>query len=165
MSLDEWIPAAEARARGYDPVSIARMEWVEQARAEGQELIAQIELAFEGVPRPRITLTVARGLDDEYILSEERERELASCDPEQTWQEVSDEAIVGHNEYFTFSDAEGWRFYLPAFLCQYLRLFPCGNDTVVSACESRSHVELLTEEQLQCLDRFEGFRRTYENWP
>lgn len=80
--MSEWISSAEARARGYDPVSVARMEWVEQARAEGQELIARIEKAFRGVPRPRITLSVATGYDDEWDLTEERERELASWDAE-----------------------------------------------------------------------------------
>jgi hypothetical protein len=165
MSLNEWIPSTEARARGYDSVSIARMERVEKVRAEGLRLIAQIEKALPSMPRPRITLSVARGLDDEWDLREERERELAAQDPEQSWQDVSDEDIETHGGYFTFADAEGWRFYLPAFMCHWLRTFPLGNWGIESACESMAHTGLLDHEQMQCLVRFADFLRKHEDDP
>ena len=55
----------------------------------------------------------------------------------------------------TFSDSEGWRFYLPAYMAHCLRRFPdCGWDAVLDACFNKTHVELLTKEQLRCVDRF-----------
>ena len=43
-------------------------------------LIKRIETPSLGVPRPRVTRSVARGYDDEWILSEDRVRELSSRD-------------------------------------------------------------------------------------
>lgn len=84
---------------------------------------------------PRITLSFVRSYNDEWNLSEDRIAELATRDPEQTWEDVTDSAIQTSREYFNFSDAEGWLFYLPAYLCHYLRDFPdCGWDAVYFAC-------------------------------
>lgn len=147
--------AAEARARGFDPDVVAQMELDEEAQAEAAVLIREIEAAFEGVPRPRITRSVATGYDDEWILSEERVRELAAQDPEQRWQEVPDEGMQRCQEYFSFSDAEGWRFYLPAYLCLDLRGFPrCEWYAVRYACEHATHLDLLTNAQMACVMRF-----------
>ncbi len=163
MSRESEITSEEARARGYDAVSIAWITARESARAEGALLIAEIDAAFAGVPRPVITLHVARGYDDEWHLSADRVRELTALDPEKSWSEVTDEAIQSFQEYFTFSDAEGWRFYLPAFLCHYLRHFPdCGWDAVYWACIRRDRIDLLNEAQLRCLDRFVGLCHKYE---
>jgi hypothetical protein len=158
------ITVAEAKARCYDPVSVERAALNEAARHEAAALILEIEAAFAGVPRPVVTLSVARGYDDEWSLSEDRVQELNSKDTETTWQEVSDEAIQCCQEYFTFSDPEGWRFYLPAFMCHYLRHFPgCGWDAVYWACVRRDHVELLSRPQLRCLDRFTELCHKYES--
>ena len=70
-------------------------------------------VAFADVPRPRNTHSVARGFDDEWELSSERIDELAARDSEQSWRDVSDNAIEEFGEYFNFSDAEGG-VYLPA---------------------------------------------------
>jgi hypothetical protein len=149
------ITSAEARLRGYDRDTIARIELDEEARAEAAQLIPLINRAFASVPRPVITRSVARGYDDEWTLSEDRIRELAAQDPEQTWQEVPDGAMQMCQEYFCFTDAEGMRFYLPAYLCHYLRNFPhCGWDAVYQACTYGQHFDLLSAEQLDCVDRF-----------
>lgn len=97
-------------------------------------------------------------------LSEERFAELARLDPEQHWTEVSAEATREFQEYFAFSDAEGWRFYLPAFLRHYLAEFPlCGYDAVVYACQRRTHFDLLTQAQVAFVDQFLALCRTWED--
>jgi Family of unknown function (DUF6714) len=118
-------------------------------------LLERIAVAFADVLRPAITHSVARGYDDEWTLTPERGRELAARDPEHSWDEVSDRAIENFQEYFSFSDAEGWRFYLPAHMSYYLRHFPrCGYYAVYDACVSRRYFDLLTPEQVACVDEF-----------
>lgn len=118
-------------------------------------LLQRISTAFAGVPRPAITHSVARGYDDEWFLSPERGSELAALDSERSWTEVTDGAIERFLEYFTFSDAAGWRFYLPAHMSYYLRHFPhCRHDAVYWACTKRDRFDLLTPEQVACVDEF-----------
>ena len=162
MNADH-LTSAEAQARGYDGDTLAQIELEEKARTEAAALILEIEKSFVGIPRPRITLSVARGYDDEWLLSEERVSELAAQDTEQSWTDVSDESMQSCQEYFMFSDAEGWRFYLPAYLCHYLRGFPnFGWDAVYWACASATHIDLLTEPQLRCVDSFLTLCHEYE---
>ena len=48
---------------------------------------------------------------------------------------VSAESTQTFQEYFNVSDAEGWRFYLPAFIRHYFADFSLsGSDAVVFAC-------------------------------
>ena len=68
------LSSADARARGYDRDNIVRIELEEKARSAAQVLIGEIEKAFRDIPRPRITLSVARGYYDEWNLSEDRVR-------------------------------------------------------------------------------------------
>ena len=162
MIEPEKVSSREAKARGYDPATIERLRRDEGANAEALALIPDIEAAFDGVARPRITLSLAKGFDDEWELSDERLAELSARDPEQTWQEVPDESIEERQEYFTFSDAEGWRFYLPAYLVHYLRRFPdCGWGAVVDACINKNHVDFLNEAQLRCVDQFVDLWRNH----
>jgi hypothetical protein len=127
-------------------------------------LLRRISNAFADVPRPSITHSVARGYDDEWALSPERGRELAALDTEQTWSEVTDGAIEKFHEYFTFADAEGWRFYLPAHMSYYLRHFQhCGYDAVYWACTSPDRrLGLLSTEQCACVDEFLTLIHEYE---
>lgn len=163
MKESKLLSVAEAKARGYDPATIRELHANADARSEALSLIPVIESAFDGVPRPIITLSVAKGYDDEWNLSDERVAELNALDSEQRWQEVSDQAMESRQEYFTFSDSEGWRFYLPAFMCHYIRNFPeCGWDDVRTACERRTHFELLDEDQLRCVDQFLDLCSRYE---
>ena len=145
----------ELRSRGYSRETLDRIDRWREAHHEAQMLAARIPEVFGDPPRPRITLSVALGYDDEWNLTEERVAELAAQDPEQHWTEVSVESIRGYQGYFIFSDAEGWRFYLPAFLQDYLAGFPdYGWDGVYNACVTREHVDLLTPNQLAFIDEF-----------
>ena len=151
---EEFLSYEEMRARGYDTRSLARGKIVSQARQEAAELIPMIEEAFRGVPRPQITLHVARALDDEWHLTQERQAELRALDPEENWEDVDGGIAVCYYEYFTFADDEGWRFYLPVLMRHYLRNFPGSDeDNVSHACRRKTHVGLLNEAQLECVDR------------
>ncbi|MBK1829031.1 DUF6714 family protein [Haloferula rosea] len=153
--MSDFITPAEAKARGFDPATVSQYETIERAREEALQLIPEIEVAFEGVPRPQTTLSVAKGYDDEWDLSAERIEELRSRDPESVWQDVPDQSMEARQEYFTFSDPPGWLFYLPAFMCHYLRNFPDdGWDAVYQACQRKTHFDLLNEAQIQCVDSF-----------
>jgi hypothetical protein len=123
---------------------------------EATELLARIEVAFRGVPRPRITKHVARGFDDEWMLSEKRGKELAELDPEYNWEDVSGEDVEKFTEYFCFADAEGWRFYLPAYMSHYLRNYSNRhyNPVYLAYSSSPDRLELLTPDQRKCVDDF-----------
>ncbi|MBK1790594.1 DUF6714 family protein [Persicirhabdus sediminis] len=154
----------ELRRQGVRKESIADLYdlWCE-AHGEAMKLALRLPDVFGDPPKPRITLHVARGYDDEWVLSEARCKELAAMDCEQHWMDVSLQATEDFQEYFTFSDSEGWRFYLPAFIRHYLADFPLsGSDAVVFACENRHHIELLTPEQIEYLDEFLQLCKTWE---
>ncbi len=121
-----------------------------------ENLLKRIEDSFAGVPRPAITKSVARGLDDEWVLSDERAAELAQLDPEMEWTDLTADDVRNFQEYFTFSDAEGWRFYLPAYMKFYLLGFPdYAWDAVYDACSSRDpKLDLLTASQRACVQEF-----------
>ncbi len=146
----------EAIAEHYD-------RWL-VAHSEAMDLAVRLPDVFGDPPRPRVTLHVARGYDDEWILTEKRCRELAALDPELHWTEVSAEATRRFQEYFTFSDAEGWRFYLPAFLRHFLADFPlCHWDAVHTACRRRTHFDLITQPQMAFIDEFLALCQTWDS--
>jgi hypothetical protein len=154
----------ELRQRGTRKEAIADLYdvWL-AAHTEAMKLAERLPSVFGDPPRPKITLHVARGYDDEWNLSEERIEELATLDPEQHWMEVSCESTQQFQEYFTFSDAEGWRFYLPAFLRHYLAEFPLsGWDAVYSACVERTHFDLITPDQAVFIGEFLNLCRSWE---
>ena len=74
------------------------------------------------------------------------------------------EATREFQEYFSFSDAEGWRFYLPAFLRHYLADFPLsGSDAVVYACQYRAYFDLITPPQVALIDEFLALWRAWDS--
>jgi hypothetical protein len=134
------------------------------AHDEAMSLAVRLPEVFGDPPRPAITLHVARALDDEWIVSRERGLELTAKDPERHWYEVPAEATREFQEYFTFSDAEGWRFYLPAYLRHYLADFPLSRYVAVhAACAGRDHFDLLTAGQIAWIDEFLALCRTWDS--
>lgn len=153
----------EPKARGFDRETLDLYDLRRVPNLEAQELAARLPAVFGDPPRPRVTLSVARGYDDEWSLPQEREAQLSARDPEQHWTEVTAEAARTFQEYFSFSDAEGWRFYLPAFLRQYLAEFPlCSYDAVFHACVGRAHFKLITPEQTAFVDEIIALCRTWD---
>jgi hypothetical protein len=144
---------------------------------ERDEVIAEIEKAFDGVSREDgITLHEARALDD-YRPDDER-AEARKQDTETRWQEVPAKWIEELGDDFTFLDAKGARYYLPAFMVWSLR----GGDPVLQASWGLfSHLlhrtegdafqvemfRLLSREQKKAVARFLQFvanhRENYED--
>jgi hypothetical protein len=147
--LDTYPTSQTFKERGYDPSSIPQWSY------SVQELVDRINTSFGDIPRPTITPHVARAYDDEYTVSMDRGLELTKLDPEQHWRDVTDHNIENFREYFCFSDDEGWRFYMPAYLLHALRRLPNSHDfPVYDACKDLSCVSLLSDSQLSCLVDF-----------
>jgi len=159
------LPYSELKSRGYDLSMYDGARFAEMCKRV-ETLLSSIASEFRDVPSPRITLHVARAYDDEWIVSQERGDELKAKDPEATWQEVSDAKIECFQEYFAFSDSEGWRFYLPAFMCHFLRDFPNGGFAAVCTAVRRpgDRLELLTDGQLRCVHEFKALCDSYNIW-
>ncbi|WOO41136.1 DUF6714 family protein [Rubellicoccus peritrichatus] len=162
---DSFIPYDELKKRGYDLSTPAGARFAEMCRRV-DSLLADIANQFREVPSPRITLHVARAYDDEWTVSQERGEELKAKDTERTWQEVSDSKMECFQEYFTFSDAEGWRFYLPAFMSHFLRDFPNGGWVAVCTAVRRpdDRLSLLNEGQRRCVEEFSALCDAYSVW-
>ncbi len=142
-----------------------RIEIAEEARCEAEKLHKVIDETFTNIPKPLITQRVARALDDEWNVSVERSKELAKDDPETDWREVSKEKTEAFQEYFTFSNASGIRFYLPAYMTHYLSEFPgYGYDAVYWTCVRKADFEQLTESELKVIEDFLALCNKYEQW-
>lgn len=157
------ISSAEARQRGYDPNEIVRIQSAEVGKLEADDLVRTIDRVFVSIPVPPITLRVARALDDEWNISDERAGELAKQDQETDWRDVPKDKTEAYQEYFTFSDPAGWRFYLPAFMSHYLSEFPdYGYDAVYWAGTRRTHFDALTPDEVAVVDKFVALCHKYE---
>ena len=135
-----------------------------EAHGEAMKLATRLPEVFGDPPRPRITLHVARGYDDEWELADARVEELSAQDPERHWTEVDYAATQHFQEHFNFSDAAGWHFYLPAFIRHYLADFPLSHwDAVVWACRSRDRFEFFTPKQIEFVNEFLALCEAWED--
>jgi hypothetical protein len=127
------------------------------------ELLTRIAEAFRGVPRPTvITKSVARALDDEWNLSPESHAELRENDKEQSWVDIADNEIEKFDDILTFLDADGYLFYLPAFMSYSLRRYNDSDSVALDApifacanCAERLH--LFSPTQMRCVIDFLTF--------
>ncbi|MCC5844444.1 MAG: hypothetical protein JJU05_09350 [Verrucomicrobia bacterium] len=157
------ITSTEARKRGYCSSEVAKIEFAEEGQREADNFLALIDKTFGSIPKPKVTQLVAQALDDEWNLTEERVNELSKADPETDWREVSKEKTTAYQEYFSFSNSAGVRFYLPAYMSHYLSEFPnYGFDAVYWACVSKMNFDDLTEEELKIVDKFVELCNKYE---
>ena len=151
-------PTAELyQNRGYDPASIPA--WSHKV----SDLVSRIKKEFENPQRPLVTFHVARAYDDEWVVSNDRGYELRALDTELHWQDISDSSIETFSEYFTFSDSDGWKFYIPAFMLHSIRCFPSTSyDVAYVACHSLRSVETFTEDQITVLKDFAALWKQVE---
>ena len=59
----------EAKQRGYEQSVILELKLKEEGREQAIELTREVEKVFTNIPIPSITLSVARGFDDEWSLT------------------------------------------------------------------------------------------------
>lgn len=139
----------EMRASQYDRSVLADAEvWLAYTK-RADTLIAEIEVAFDGVSLgDGIGLLEAGGLDDRAPGSDLSD--LRELDEKSDWRHISDDALSRGNATPSFLDAKGLVFHLPAFICTELR----GNEIVdifsrlvFDAFRDRSFRSLLTSAQ------------------
>ncbi len=91
-------------------------DWAAGREAERLRLIHEIEAAFEGVALGNgVSLHQARAMDDDWV-NQSDVADLRSQDPEERWQDISDEKLDLLADTLPFMDPEGFRFYLPRFM-------------------------------------------------
>lgn len=82
-----------------------------------KSLIRDVERAFADVSRGGgITIHEARLLDDVYHPTAEQLEAARSQDSEESWKEVPPNVVNKLSDTMPFFDAEGRRYYLPAFI-------------------------------------------------
>ena len=125
-----------------------------------EQLAADISKCFRDVSGPpRITLSVARGIDDH------RYDELAKLARKQChhrhWKNVSSEEISYYHDTWNFLDHEAFRFYLPAFMCDYLNscvrakaLLPDPRWVSRLSQPNAEIIDCFTREQRKCFQDF-----------
>ena len=137
-----------------------------------QTLIAEIETAFSDVRRGNgITLHQARVLDD--YGDQEKQLKAREKDQDSRWQDVPSKTIQDLYDACFFLDAEGFRYYLPAYMIETLREdrhsgYPVGDWIVEDICrkDRRSDLRLLSESQMRVVAKFVEFvaDRWDEGW-
>ena len=121
------------------------------------ELIAITRHAFGTIPRPVCTKRIARALDDEWLVPEERGNELSAVDTERNWWDVSDEEILEFSAILPWLSPEGFGFYYPAFLSYTLRHWNETHDrvhleTFDAIGLQPQALDMLTLEELNAID-------------
>jgi hypothetical protein len=126
------------------------------------DIIAAIEAAFDGVPRGRgVTLHEAEVID--AYGSDAQRRKARKHDSERRWQDVPDEQIEEHYSILCFLDAEGFRYYIPAYMIWSLRNYrtsqSASSDWTIyafshNAAKQDARVSLLNLHQRGAICRF-----------
>ena len=128
-----------------------------------EALLNRIALAFHDVKRPEdITKSVARELDDDCEVMATRCDELRASDPEKHWSDLPDDEIEAYDDIFPFLDAQGYHFYLPAYMSFAIRRHRDSDSAaifyVVLACANGSgKFDLFTPSQMKCVFEFLSF--------
>ena len=93
-----------------------------------ESIIEAIRSAFAGVPRGRITMHEAEVIDD-YGSDDERKK-ARGLDTDESWDQVRDNDIMACTTALCHVDADGWRYYLPAYMIWSLRHFRASHSIV-----------------------------------
>jgi len=87
---------------------------------KARSIIKQIQEAFAGVVRGSgVSIREAREID--YHSSRNKKLAARALDTETHWNDVPPEVLERNSQYLAFLDAEGMRYYLPAFMTWYLK--------------------------------------------
>jgi hypothetical protein len=80
-----------------------------------EELINAVQEAFRGVKlEDGVSLNMTEYLDS--YETQERFKELAANDERDDWQKIDDQTLEAFTVVFCFTDWNGFRFYLPAYM-------------------------------------------------
>ncbi|WP_298867208.1 DUF6714 family protein [uncultured Gimesia sp.] len=92
-----------------------------QPDEEREVIIKEIQDAFRGVPRGKVTLHEADVID--YYGSEKEAEKARSLDTESRWEEIPDEHIEQETTVLNFVDPQSWKYYIAAYMVWTLRYF------------------------------------------
>jgi hypothetical protein len=131
------------------------------SRNDVERVRTLIERGFADAVRPsKVTKRVALALDDEWLVDEERRRELMAEDPEQRWEDLSDADVEEFCSILPSLDEEGLQFYLAAFMSYALRRFPSEGHRAISdihdLCAGPKWQNALRPEQIGAVREFEA---------
>jgi hypothetical protein len=90
------------------------------------EIIAEINVAFENARRGKITLHETEIID--HCGSEKQRRKAQRLDTESRWQDVPASVIELHYSALSFLCPESFRYYLPAYMIWSLRYFKISHS-------------------------------------
>ena len=134
---------------------------------KAEKIIAAISQAFGTVLRGQgISLHEADALDSYASVDQlERARQL---DTDIHWWEIAPEALERFNGVLIYANAEGFRYYIPAYMTLALRTWQSGSLSVDAAISSLFPVTpnvseryaLLDDNQKKCIAQFLWFMAT-----
>ncbi len=134
----------------------------EEKTAGAGAVIEQIHRAFDGV-RLEDGIGLMQGDYEDCGASAEVAAVLAEHDERQDWTLLTPEALNFCHAALSFTDAKGYRFLLPAFMCAdlnnnlYNDLFLACTEDWAEHYMIRAH--LLNEEQRRAVEAYEAFRQ------
>ena len=89
-------------------------------------LLKETRVAFGSVQRGNgITLHQAQAIDD--YAGPEQELAARRLDTDRKWEDVPEQDIVRHYTALTFLDADGFRYYIPAYMSFAVKHYKCGS--------------------------------------
>jgi hypothetical protein len=101
---------------------------------QSQKLIKEIEETFcDVLLGDGITISQAMVIDDSG--TSEEEAEARKQDTESCWQDITDQKIIDCCSVFSYMDAKGFHFYIPAYMRTALRHFYDDPNGIVTTCE------------------------------
>lgn len=100
-----------------------------------EKIIAAIQSAFSRVQRGNgISLHEADAIDD--YADETQRRQARLLDTDVHWWEIAPEQLEKFHNALVFMDAEGYRYYIPAYMTQALRTYKVGSLALDAAISS-----------------------------
>jgi hypothetical protein len=132
---------------------------------ELRQLLADVEAAFGDVRLGAgVSLHQARAIDDHWV-EQSDVADLRSKDPEERWQDITDEKLDRFSDTLAFMDAEGFRFHLPRFIVYSLThaddaTSSWAEDAPIYYCMGKDELgrySLLSPEQRRVVARFLRF--------
>jgi hypothetical protein len=134
---------------------------------KAEKIIAAISQAFGKVLRGQgISLHEADALDS--YASADRVEQARLLDTDIHWWEIAPEQLERFNGVLIYTNAEGFRYYIPAYMTVALRTWQSGSLAVEAAVSSlfpltpnaSERYALLDEKQKKCVARFLWFMAT-----
>ena len=149
------------------------MEKSPDPHEKAEKIIAAISQAFGKVLRGQgISLHEADALDS--YASDDQRKQAKLLDTDVHWWEIPPQQLERFSGVLIYTNAEGFRYYIPAYMTVALRTFQSGSllvDVTISSLfpvtpNASERYALLNDNQKQCIARFLWFMamETEDHW-